>query len=103
MVDTGTADGDYEYADGTAVEVSNTCATCSRCGHQTESYGDGEASELRCLVLMREECPNGESNFYVADDPPPPVRTTTPYRSPLSPYEYYWWTLWNMGKTAGEV
>jgi hypothetical protein len=22
----------------------------------------------RCLVLLREECPEGEANFYVGDD-----------------------------------
>jgi len=43
------------------------CATCTRCGHQTESYGNSDASVKRCLVLMREECPKGENNFYVTD------------------------------------
>lgn len=42
--------------------------TCSRCGHTTESYGDGEDSIKRCLALLREECPRGEKNFYVSDE-----------------------------------
>jgi hypothetical protein len=46
-------------------EVEGTRAVCSRCGHGTESYGTTEASVLRCLALMREECPEDESNFYV--------------------------------------
>jgi hypothetical protein len=46
-------------------EVPSVCATCSRCGHTTESYGDSDASIRRCLVLMRQECPQGESNYYV--------------------------------------
>ena len=37
---------------------------CSRCGHITESYGAGGASIRRCLALMAEECPLGESNYY---------------------------------------
>ena len=49
--------GDYRKVEG--VE-----ATCSRCGHTTESYGIGDASIKRCLVLMREECPENENNFY---------------------------------------
>ena len=40
-------------------------ATCSRCDHKTMSWGHSEASIKRCLVLMREECPNAERNFYV--------------------------------------
>lgn len=54
-------DGDY----GTIPSVS---ATCSRCQHSTESFGTEEASITRCLVLLREECPNNEHNFYVADE-----------------------------------
>lgn len=42
-------------------------ATCGRCGHETESFGTGENSVKRCLVLMREQCPNNETNFYVGD------------------------------------
>jgi hypothetical protein len=38
---------------------------CSRCGHTTQSFGTSERSIKRCLALMREECPEGESNFYV--------------------------------------
>ena len=44
--------------------VEGVCATCSRCDHQVESFGTGEASRLRCLAVMREECPEGERNFY---------------------------------------
>ena len=40
-------------------------ATCTECGHTTESFGTGESSVKRCLALMREECPELEKNFYV--------------------------------------
>lgn len=44
--------------------VAGVCAECSRCGHETHSFGTSEASVRRCLVLLREECPKGERNFY---------------------------------------
>jgi hypothetical protein len=40
--------------------------SCGRCSHETESFGTEEVSVRRCLVLLREECPKGEHNFYVA-------------------------------------
>jgi hypothetical protein len=46
-------------------EIPGVRATCSKCGHSTESFGTGERSKKRCLVLLREECPEGEENFYV--------------------------------------
>lgn len=49
-------------------EVESVRATCSRCEHETESFGTGSASARRCLAMMREECPEGEANFYVAQD-----------------------------------
>lgn len=45
-------------------EVPSVCVSCTRCGHETESFGQGDASVKRCLALMREECPEGEDNFY---------------------------------------
>jgi hypothetical protein len=49
-------------------EVDGVEVTCSRCDHATQSYGTGENSVRRCLVLLREECPEGEENFYVSED-----------------------------------
>jgi hypothetical protein len=48
-------------------DVPGVRATCTRCGHETESYGTDGPSVRRCLALMREECPHGEQNFYVGD------------------------------------
>jgi hypothetical protein len=42
-------------------------AICSKCGHETMSFGDSEASVARCLALMREECPRSENNYYIED------------------------------------
>jgi anti-sigma factor RsiW len=49
-------------------EISSVCATCSRCDHETTAYGTSDRSVKRALVMMREECPNGEDNFYVSGD-----------------------------------
>jgi len=49
-------------------EVEGVTVECSRCGHETESFGTSPVSVRRCLALLREECPEGEANFYVADD-----------------------------------
>lgn len=50
--------------DGDFGTIPSVCATCRRCGHETESYGTHEDSIRRCLVLMREECPKLEHNWY---------------------------------------
>ena len=50
----------YGYVQGTVV-------TCGRCGHQTRAGGQHDGSIKRCLVTLREECPNGENNYYEAD------------------------------------
>ncbi len=44
--------------------VDGVCATCPICGHEEESFGTGGKSVLRCLVLLRENCPNNQHNFY---------------------------------------
>ena len=59
-----------EIEDGDAGEPPVTTASCNRCKHETESYGESIDSETRCLVLMRKECPRRESNYYVCEDCP---------------------------------
>jgi ribosomal protein S27E len=49
-------------------EVDGVKVTCSECGNETESFGTGPNSVRRCLVLMRDECPMGGSNFYITDE-----------------------------------
>ena len=44
--------------------VASVEAECSRCGHRAQSFGTSDRSVKRCLVLLREECPKHESNFY---------------------------------------
>lgn len=49
-------------------EVPGVVVTCGDCEHAEESYGQGEASVKRCLALMRQNCPEGGDNFYIADE-----------------------------------
>ena len=51
-----------------SVGVESVCARCTRCGHETESYGTSDLTIKRCLVLLREGCPMEENNFYVAEE-----------------------------------
>jgi len=53
--------------DGDYATVPGVCLKCGRCDHEVEVYGTSGASVRRGLVMLREECPNNESNFYVAD------------------------------------
>lgn len=48
-------------------DIESVRVTCSKCGHETESFGTGDASIKRCLALLNEECPNGENNYYVEE------------------------------------
>lgn len=48
-------------------EVDSVSATCTECDHKTESFGKSDGSLRRCLWLMRDECPMGQRNYYVAD------------------------------------
>jgi len=50
-------DGDYGYCQG--VEV-----TCGRCSHTVSVCGTSERSIKRGCMMLKEECPEGESNFY---------------------------------------
>jgi CII-binding regulator of phage lambda lysogenization HflD len=67
-VDEITLTGDYDDADGDPVNVRGVCVTCSRCDQTAEVYGTSARSVRRGLVMLREECPRGENNFYVADE-----------------------------------
>lgn len=74
---------DLEGDNGSVASVS---VECGRCGHETEAYGTSDESIRRCMVMLREECPSGEHNFYVEegsedDLPPEPQRRSDPYLS----------------------
>jgi len=58
-VEQSSTENDYGH------ETSTISVICGKCGHDTESFGTSESSIKRCLVLLHEECPRGEKNFYI--------------------------------------
>lgn len=50
--------------------VKSVRAVCPKCGHEEESFGRGEASVRRCLVMLNRNCPNFEKNYYKVDEIP---------------------------------
>lgn len=59
-------ENEIENEDG--YPIPSVTATCLACGYTTESFGTGGSSRRRCLALMREGCPRGDTNFYVDED-----------------------------------
>lgn len=55
-------DGDYNNT------IEGIIVTCLRCNHAVEIYGTSESSVRRGCVTLREECPQGERNYYVHED-----------------------------------
>lgn len=52
-------DGDYGAVRGLVI-------TCTRCRHSVEAFGTEENSVKRGAVMLRDECPFDEDNFYSA-------------------------------------
>ena len=84
--------GEIENEGGRMVPGVSVC--CGRCGHTVESFGTTERSVKRCFAIMKEECPNSESNYYFAADQEQPKKaapasskfkskTTTPAAQPV--------------------
>jgi hypothetical protein len=51
-------DGDYSD------DVPGLSLRCTRCDHEVEVFGTGEDSAKAGAVMLREECPRRERNFY---------------------------------------
>jgi len=58
---------DEEEVESDTGVILGLVLTCSRCGHSVEVYGTEEASVRRGAVMLRDECPMGDRNFYVAE------------------------------------
>lgn len=50
-----------------AGNLAGFCLRCTRCDHQVEVQGTTERSRNYGLALLREQCPEGERNFYVSE------------------------------------
>jgi hypothetical protein len=48
-------------------DLEGTEVTCTRCDHAVEVFGTSDASVRRGCVMLREECPNKERNFYTKE------------------------------------
>lgn len=59
-IDEEEIEGDYRTIDGLRL-------TCLRCSHTTEVFGRSVESAHRGALQLRDECPNGENNFYMVD------------------------------------
>lgn len=45
-------------------EVSGLCVKYGRCDKTVQVFGTSERSMRRAFVMLREECPKKESNYY---------------------------------------
>ena len=59
-IENADAEGDYGSVDGILL-------TCERCGHWVVVAGTSDRSARRGAIMLREECPKGEDNFYDVD------------------------------------
>lgn len=48
--------------------VNGVQVTCNECGHEEHCAGETARSVRRALMQCRENCPEGQENFYVASD-----------------------------------
>jgi hypothetical protein len=60
-------DIDHTDVAGESGQVEGLYLVCARCSHEVEVAGTTAASARRGAMMLREECPRGESNFYDVD------------------------------------
>ena len=60
-------DIDHTDVEGESGHVEGLYLVCARCGHEVEVAGTTDASARRGAIMLREECPKGENNFYDGD------------------------------------
>jgi len=60
---------DYTYAENeSGNEQECVVVECGECGHTEQSWGHGDKSVRRCLVLMGKNCPeDADDNFYAIE------------------------------------
>ena len=60
---------DYTYQENeSGNEQECVVVECGKCEHSERSWGHGDKSVRRCLVLMGQNCPDGDGNFYAIDE-----------------------------------
>lgn len=58
---------EIESDTGSGRMIDGLKITCNKCGHSVEVYGTSDASARRGAVMLKEECPNEENNYYVVE------------------------------------
>jgi hypothetical protein len=58
---------EVELEDDHGRPIDGLSVCCGRCGHTVEVFGTSDSSIKRGCVMLREECPKGEKNFYTTD------------------------------------
>lgn len=48
-------------------DIEGVRVTCDRCDHAVEIFGTSDRSIRRGCVMLREECPQNEENFYTEE------------------------------------
>jgi len=56
-----------EIVKGDGSSAPGLLITCEKCGYSVKVFGTGDASMRRGAVMLREECPEDEENFYVVE------------------------------------
>ena len=54
----------FQHVDANQGMVPGLIITCTRCRHSVEVFGTEENSVKRGSVMLRDECPFDEDNFY---------------------------------------
>jgi hypothetical protein len=49
-------------------DVPSLRVICSRCGYSVEVFGVGDLSVGKGALMLREECPEEENNYYILSD-----------------------------------
>ena len=48
--------------------IPGVSARCTKCDLTVEVYGQADNSKRRACMLLKEDCPEDETNFYVLED-----------------------------------
>ena len=49
------------------IEVDGVCCTCTKCGKSEESFGTGQRSINRCLLMLYNSCDCGNNFYYISN------------------------------------
>lgn len=59
---------EIELAGDHGTTINSIEVICSRCSHRVEVYGTSDRSVRRGCIMLRQECPQEEENYYANED-----------------------------------